>query len=261
MRQALGWSYDLLNEAEARLFDLVSVFEGAWTLEAAEAVGVGDEIAKDDVLDLLCALVNKSLVVTEANRDGAVRFRMLDLVRQYGRERLKKSGMSDTVCQRHTEFCLKDPEAEEPESDGSAEDLRETLGDVFFPFERHVHGRRIGAASAQLDEAAWEAACAERQAMAFEGAAEYALSQKRPATISEEPLSGGKPTPLTRREWEVAALVGRGLTNRQISAQLVLSEHTAAKHVCKVLKKLGLQSRAQIAAWVARRSPLPPDSV
>jgi predicted ATPase/DNA-binding SARP family transcriptional activator/DNA-binding CsgD family transcriptional regulator len=259
MRQALGWSYDLLNAAEARLFDRVSVFEGGWTLEAAEEVGVGDGIAEDDVLDLLCALVNKSLVVTEANGDGAVRFRMPDLVRRYGRERLEKCGVSDTVCRRHTEFCLEGPEAAEPGSAASAEDLRETLG-VFLPFERQVHGRRSGAvsaaASAQLDEAAWEVPWAGRQAMAFEGAAEYAISQERPTTTSDgrsEPSFDGKPTPLTRREWEVAALVGRGLTNRQISAQLVLSVHTVAKHVRKILKKLGFQSRAQIAAWVGKQ--------
>jgi DNA-binding CsgD family transcriptional regulator len=196
--------------------------------------------------------VNKSLVVSEANGDGAVRFRMPDLIRRYGRERLEKSGVSDTVCRRHTEFCLEGPEVDEPELDGSAEDLRETLG-VFLPFERHVHGRRSGAVSAQLDEAAWEVAWAERQTIAFEGTAEYALSQEQPTTTTEETSSASKPTPLTRREWEVAALVGRGLTNRQISVQLVLSVHTVAKHVRKILKKLGFQSRAQIAAWVGKR--------
>jgi DNA-binding NarL/FixJ family response regulator len=112
------------------------------------------------------------------------------------------------------------------------------------------------AASAQLDEAAWEVPWAGRQTMAFEGAAEYAISQERPTTTSDgrsEPSFDGKPTPLTRREWEVAALVGRGLTNRQISAQLVLSVHTVAKHVRKILKKLGFQSRTQIAAWVGKQ--------
>src|SRR5215210_8199411 len=255
MRGALDWSYDLLNEEQARLFNRLSVFEGYWTLEAAEVVGTGDGIAEDDVLDLLCALVNKSLVVDEATGDGGVRFRMLHLIRQYGRERLEESGESDAICQRHSEFCLEAAEADEPEVDGSAEGLREPIGGNSWPGERHVHGYQIGTASPQLDKAAWEMVWAKQQEMAFEEAAEYAPSQVRLAPIAtstaEEPPSDSKPGPLTRREWEVAALVGRGLTNRQISAQLSLSEHTVAKHVRKILKKLGLQSRAQIAAWIA----------
>jgi non-specific serine/threonine protein kinase len=77
--------------------------------------------------------------------------------------------------------------------------------------------------------------------------------------MAEEPSAGRQLTLLTRREREVAALVGRGLTNRQISAQLVLSEHTVATHVHKILKKLDFKSRAQIAAWVAEQ-PLSPSN-
>jgi non-specific serine/threonine protein kinase len=53
---------------------------------------------------------------------------------------------------------------------------------------------------------------------------------------------------LTRREQEVALLVARGLTNRQIALDLSISEHTVANHVRKILKKLGLRSRAQISS-------------
>jgi predicted ATPase/DNA-binding CsgD family transcriptional regulator len=233
LREALGWSYNLLNEAEARLFNRLSVCVGGWTLEAAEVVGTGDGIDEDDVLGLLSALVNKSLVVAEANGDGAVRFRMLDLVRQYGRERLEQSGESDTVCQQYTEFCLELADADEPEFGEAAEPWHETI-------------------RAQTDEAAWEVAWAEQQAITLEGAAENTPSEELLTPMPEEPPADRRLTPLTRREQEVAALVGRGLTNRQISAQLVLSEHTVAKHVRKILKKLGLHSRAQIAAWVAK---------
>jgi non-specific serine/threonine protein kinase len=54
---------------------------------------------------------------------------------------------------------------------------------------------------------------------------------------------------LTPREHEVAALVAHGLTNREIAAQLVFTESTAAKHVEHILDKLALRTRAQIAAW------------
>jgi DNA-binding NarL/FixJ family response regulator len=56
---------------------------------------------------------------------------------------------------------------------------------------------------------------------------------------------------LTRREREVAALIARGLTNRQVSTELSISERTAGNHVAKILKKLGLRSRAQIVSWVS----------
>jgi DNA-binding NarL/FixJ family response regulator len=67
-------------------------------------------------------------------------------------------------------------------------------------------------------------------------------------------------SPLTPREWEVAVLVARGRTNRGIAADLVLTEGTAANHVRRILLRLGLSSRVQLALWVAqhpeRRSAL-----
>ncbi len=62
-------------------------------------------------------------------------------------------------------------------------------------------------------------------------------------------------SPLSRREQEVAALVGQGLTNRQIADALFLSERTAQTHVQHILTKLGFSRRSQIAAWVAGRPP------
>jgi non-specific serine/threonine protein kinase len=60
---------------------------------------------------------------------------------------------------------------------------------------------------------------------------------------------------LTRREWEVAALVARGYSNRQIAAELVVSGRTVDTHVSHILHKLGLLSRAHIAAWVVAHQP------
>jgi DNA-binding NarL/FixJ family response regulator len=60
---------------------------------------------------------------------------------------------------------------------------------------------------------------------------------------------GGDPGPLSPRELEVAALVARGLTNRQIATELYLSPRTAQNHVQHILTKLGLANRTQVAAW------------
>ena len=58
--------------------------------------------------------------------------------------------------------------------------------------------------------------------------------------------------PLTDREFDVAFLVAKGMTNRQIAAKLVLSPKTVSAHVEHILTKLGAGRRAEIAAWAAR---------
>ena len=62
-------------------------------------------------------------------------------------------------------------------------------------------------------------------------------------------LRQSTPDGLTRREQEVAALLARGLTNRQIAKELTITERTAETHVCKILSKLSLNRRAQLTAW------------
>jgi DNA-binding NarL/FixJ family response regulator len=68
--------------------------------------------------------------------------------------------------------------------------------------------------------------------------------------LREEPAPGAES--LSDREWEVAMLVARGLSNRQIAAQLIVSERTVDTHVSHILRKLSLVSRAQIAAWAVQ---------
>ena len=99
--------------------------------------------------------------------------------------------------------------------------------------------------------------------MSTEEAVEHALSEQEPhpsRPLVPEEVTPGEPTDdLTRREQEIALLVARGLTNRQISKELAISEHTAANHVAKIFKKLGLRSRTQIASW-ATATQLPTTS-
>ena len=90
LRGTLDWSYELLDERERRLLRQLSVFARGWTLEAAEAVGAGDGIEETEVLALLSRLVNKSLVVAEASGNGGPRYRLLEPVRQYAREKLEE---------------------------------------------------------------------------------------------------------------------------------------------------------------------------
>jgi DNA-binding NarL/FixJ family response regulator len=104
--------------------------------------------------------------------------------------------------------------------------------------------------------------------MPLEEAAEYALSSGEGSTTppevtsppEQEASAGGQLPGLTRREKEIAALVARGLTSRQIASKLVLSTRTVDKHVTNILKKLGLHSREQIAARTAEQPPQRPVS-
>ena len=105
LRGALDWSHDLLSDAERALFRRLSVFAGGWTLEAAEIVGPGGEIEGGDVLDLLSQLVDKSLAVAEAVGEGGVRYRMLEPVRQYARERLV-GDEREAARRLHAGWCL-----------------------------------------------------------------------------------------------------------------------------------------------------------
>lgn len=113
LRGALDWSYDLLEETERFLFERLSVFRGGWTLEAAEAVGSGAELGEQEVLETLLSLSDKSLVAVEAD-GGDVRYRMLEPIRQYARDRLKVRGVEDAY-ERHAKYYL--AIAEQPESE------------------------------------------------------------------------------------------------------------------------------------------------
>jgi predicted ATPase/DNA-binding SARP family transcriptional activator/DNA-binding CsgD family transcriptional regulator len=119
LRATLGWSHDLLGEPERSLFASLSVFVGGFSLEAAEAVSQRVGIEEGKVLDLLSALVDKSLVVAEATGEEEVRYGMLEPVRQYARERLEESGGTDDLLSRHAAYFLAEAETAEPELVGS----------------------------------------------------------------------------------------------------------------------------------------------
>jgi predicted ATPase len=91
LRSLIDWSYDLLRDSEKLLLQQLSVFAGGWTLDAAERICAGDHVEDGEVLDLLTSLIDKSLVALEEG-DGRFRYRLLETVRQYARERPVESG-------------------------------------------------------------------------------------------------------------------------------------------------------------------------
>jgi non-specific serine/threonine protein kinase len=105
LEAALDWSHDLLSEKEQALFRRLSVFTGSWTLPAAEAVGVGDGIAQDEVLELLAELVHKSLVVVDDNADER-RYSYLETIRVYAVQRLIAAKEESAILEKHLNYFL-----------------------------------------------------------------------------------------------------------------------------------------------------------
>jgi len=118
LRALIDWSYDLLGDAEKTLFTRLSVFAGGWSLPAAEDVCADRDLAPAAVLDLLTDLANKSLVVPDGN---GTRYRMLETIRDYARDRLQERGESVAVRQRHCDCFVRVAEAAEPHLEGGAD--------------------------------------------------------------------------------------------------------------------------------------------
>jgi predicted ATPase len=103
LRQAVAWSYDLLDDAEKALLTRCSVFSGGFGLQSARAVSESAEIDEYVVLDLLDALVRKSLLVADRS-SGLTRFSMLETIRQFAHERLVDRGEATEARTAHARY-------------------------------------------------------------------------------------------------------------------------------------------------------------
>ncbi len=113
LRAVVDWSWELLSDGERVLLRRLAVFAGGATVEAAERVCAGDGIAAGQVLDLLAALTDKSLLVTDAAA-GAPRYRLLETIKAYGLERLDEAGERGGVRRAHTAYFTELAETAEP---------------------------------------------------------------------------------------------------------------------------------------------------
>ncbi|MGW0945444.1 ATP-binding protein [Streptomyces sp. NPDC002623] len=105
LRAAIGWSYELCTPAERLLWSRLSIFAGDFAADAADGVCAGHGISPNDVVEILQRLVSQSLVLT-VEREGRRRYRLLETIRQYGRERLAESGEEGWLLRRHRHFFL-----------------------------------------------------------------------------------------------------------------------------------------------------------
>lgn len=122
LRATINWSYDLLPEPARVMFRRLSVFAGGFTLNAAEQICSDESAPPPVVLEMLGLLVDRSLVIVEPRREEE-RYRQLETIRAYAREKLIESNEADQMRRRHFDFFLRFVEASQPDLWGAAEQV------------------------------------------------------------------------------------------------------------------------------------------
>ncbi|MCQ4118317.1 protein kinase domain-containing protein [Rhodococcus tibetensis] len=102
LRLSIDWSHELCTSREQQLWARLSVFAGSFELDAAEAV-CGEDLTPEELLDTVTALVDKSILIRE-DAGSAVRFRMLETLRDYGKEKAEQTGIHPVLRRRHRDW-------------------------------------------------------------------------------------------------------------------------------------------------------------
>jgi predicted ATPase len=164
LRGTMEWSYNLLSEPERILLRRLSVFSGGWTLRAAESVCADPQdlvretiLRREDILDLLGKLVDKSLIVPEAG-DQQSRYHLFEMVREFGREKLSQADELSETLNRHLAHFTEYAEESESHLDGVEQarwiaisekehnNFRSAIDYSLRPGADRTYGLRIGAA-------------------------------------------------------------------------------------------------------------------
>ena len=105
LRACVDWSYQLCSELEQRFWARSSVFNGGYDLAAAAAVCGADDLPAGEILDLVSALVDQSILLADEAANGHTRYRMLGEIRQFGLEQAEKAGELHGMQERHATWC------------------------------------------------------------------------------------------------------------------------------------------------------------
>lgn len=119
LEQAIDWSHVLLNTQAQCVFRRLAVFSGGWTLWMAEQVCAGEMCDARDVMRIITALVEKSLVVFGIDAWANSRYSLLETIRAYAMKKLEEAGEWQMMCERHALFMVREIEANEPKLFGS----------------------------------------------------------------------------------------------------------------------------------------------
>ncbi|HEY4866804.1 MAG TPA: LuxR C-terminal-related transcriptional regulator [Candidatus Dormibacteraeota bacterium] len=121
LRSAIAWSYDLLAKEEQVLFRRLGIFVGGFTLEAAEAIVADKASEAIDVVECLASLVDKSLVISEEDGEGRLRFRLLESVRDFALEQMTSHEEGEPAGRAHARYFLELSEHASPELVGGTQ--------------------------------------------------------------------------------------------------------------------------------------------
>jgi hypothetical protein len=105
LRACVDWSFGLCTKPERILWARLSVFAGTFELDAVEGICADEQLPEADLLDLVAGLVDKSILVCDGQA-GSARYRMLETIRVYGRERLLEAGEDTSLGRRHRDWHL-----------------------------------------------------------------------------------------------------------------------------------------------------------
>ena len=111
LKALIDWSYDLLSDQEKILWSRLSVFIDGWTLESAEEICSDDNVNKEEILDLLSLLVEKSIIIFDSEKE---RYRILESIRQYGEEKLREANETNEILSKHLHYFMDLAESTEP---------------------------------------------------------------------------------------------------------------------------------------------------
>ncbi|MGH8872565.1 MAG: adenylate/guanylate cyclase domain-containing protein [Acidimicrobiia bacterium] len=223
LETTLDWSYDFLGEAERALFTRLSVFNGGFTLEAAESVCSGGLVVEEHVMNLLARLVETSLVMA-ADTDP-VRYRLLEPISHYARMRLDEGEEIGSLRDRHADFFL----AMAEEGDTRILDTEQNVWADRLELDRY----NLRAALEWLHESGRA-----EEAMAMAGALRWFWVIKREVSDGTKWLE----KTLSRREGVDPAIVARALHGAGLLAgrRLAFDEaHTAVTEALEIYRQLG----------------------
>ncbi|MCL7495248.1 LuxR C-terminal-related transcriptional regulator [Streptomyces sp. MCA2] len=139
LQALIDWSYDLCAQPEQQLWARASAFSGSFDLDGIEYVGAGEGIASEEIRNIVLSLVDKSILIRD-EREGCVRYRMLETIREYGEARLVAAGEDVAIRCRHRDWYVRMVEQFQAEWMGPDQDswilrlrrehanLREALG-------------------------------------------------------------------------------------------------------------------------------------
>jgi predicted ATPase/DNA-binding CsgD family transcriptional regulator len=286
MMSSVSWSYDLCTPAEQLLWTRLSVFGGEFDLAAAEAVCADGALSAADVLAAHVGLVDKSVVPRFDVLGGEARYRLLEMVREYGaghgdpedlaacakRHRLYYLAVARRLAaslagrdQLADQFALVSRLGRDAANLRLALDRSLAAGDTPTADELTAALSRVDVVRSEIGEARKEKQAA--MAVPPQGGAAVVPPPVAPPAQPTGPgaaeagrvegdagaagAAGGWQL-LTAREREVAELVASGLTNKEIAARLFVSKRTVDAHLEHILAKLSYVSRVQIAALVTR---------